>query len=216
MDLDGPIDRLNMALAAGGVGPPRGVGEAEVQEIEEAITPLRLPVQLVQFWERVGVSPQHPLYADTRTFPKHPRFWPAHWQRASGISPEDLEPHGATHTIAELLTTDPSTELRATISGEVVGLAAQRDTRARVSDGTGELDVHCPATITAFGPVVGKHFEFDVIVSPGRRRLPSESVIAARNPDDPVEALVETLSRKNPLGPATAVATAVRSSERRI
>jgi hypothetical protein len=151
----------------------------------------------------------HPFYGDATLLPGDPQRWPEHWQRASGIEPSDLVPHGATHTVAEVLASDAASERRATIVGDVVGLAGQRDTFVRVSDGTATIDVRCPARTTTFGPVIGERFEFDVVVPAGHRATPEESVMHAQNPHDPVERLTEQLSRKNPRRGA-ATATAVR------
>jgi hypothetical protein len=159
---------------------------------------------------RGQVLPPHPVYGETREFPKDPEGWPTHWQRASRIEVDDLRPHGATHTIAEVLASDPASELAATIEAKVIALSGQRDTSVRVSDGTGEMDVLCPAITTALGPSIRSSYEFDIVVPTGHGVAPGEEVIAASDPDDAVQALTEAWSRKYPIGRATAIATAVR------
>lgn len=67
--------------------------------------------------------------------------------------------------------------MRATIVARVVaptGSAAW--TRARVDDGTGLLDVECPAATTIPGPVIDGWFEFDVVVAAGGGQAVAEAV----------------------------------------
>jgi hypothetical protein len=120
-----------------------------------------------------------------------------------------VKPRGATHTIAELLASDPSQALEATIAALVIDLGAWGgNTRVRVSDGTGVMAVNCPTAVTALGPVMRREFEFDVIVPAGERHVPRdpESIEALA---DPVEDISQRLMARYG-DPATAVATAVR------
>lgn len=145
-------------------------------------------------------------------YERDPLLWPVHWQRLSGIHPEDLTPRGATHTIAELLASDPSEPLEATVAARVVDLAGLSEiTRVRVSDGTGTMAINCPTAVTTLGPVMTKEFEFDVIVPAGERRRPGDPD-ALEELEDPVADISQRLMARYG-GPATAVATAVRPLE---
>jgi hypothetical protein len=147
--------------------------------------------------------------ADATSFDREPLAWPPHWQRLSGIEPGDVRPRGATHTIAELLGSDPSQPLHATVSALVVDLAGSAElTRVRVSDGTGVMAINCPSAITALGPGMRRKFEFDVVVPPGTRRLPPDPD-ALEALADPVADISQRLMARYG-GPATAVATAIR------
>lgn len=153
--------------------------------------------------------PPHPRYGNARSVGRAPREWPVHWQRLSGIDSDDLRPHGATHTIAELLASDPRASLEATIAGRVVDLGTfGATTRLRVSDGSGEIAVDCPAAVTALGPGCGLDFEFDVVVPSGPRHAAVD--LATLPPvEDPVRHLSQQLMARYG-GPAAAVATAIR------
>jgi len=161
---------------------------------------------------RAGGS-RHPIYGEATAVPREPINWPAHWQRAAGIEPSDIPERGASLTIAELLASDPASELRATIAGRVLTLAGGADVCVRVSDGTETITVLCPAPVTALGPVVGESFEFDVVVPPGARHRSSEVKVDPRDPDDPVAVLVASLESRSG-GPIGATARAVRPCER--
>ena len=120
-----------------------------------------------------------------------------------------MRPRGASHTIAELLGSDPSRPLHATVAALVVDLASSAElTRVRVSDGTGVMAINCPSAITALGPVITREFEFDLVVPPGTRRLPPDPD-ALEPHADPVKDISRRLMARYG-GPATAVATAVR------
>jgi hypothetical protein len=164
---------------------------------------------------RFDELPPHPVYGRATVFPKEVEAWPVHWQQASGVEPEDIPQRGATHTITELLASDPAHAISATVEGKVISLAGQRDTYVRVTDGTETIDIHCPAAITALGPRLGERYEFDVVVPPGHRRRPPENVIRAKHPDDAVEALTERLSSIYPGGVVAVTASAIRPCQPR-
>lgn len=156
--------------------------------------------------------PPHARYGDASSIARSPRHWPDRWQRLSGIQPDDLKPHGATHTVAELLASNPETRLDATIAGRVVDLGSfGSTTRARVSDGTAEIAINCPAAVTSLGPVCGHEFEFDLVVPPGPRRAAVD--LATLHPvEDPVGHISQQLMARYG-GPAAAVATGIRRIE---
>ena len=90
--------------------------------------------------------------------------WPAAWLAASGIDLRDREPRGATHSIARLVRTSPGTvpgPVR--IAGTVVRLAgAGADLYAAIDDGSGTLEVRCPAGVSPWLPVHRARFELDI------------------------------------------------------
>jgi hypothetical protein len=112
-------------------------------------------------------------YGAQREFDADPRRWPAHWRALSGLP--DSGPRGATTTIADLVAAaDGRDEVRGTVRAQVVHLALVLDgSRAEISDGTGTLDLWCPNAATAYGPVIGRVFEFDVLVR-GRPTAPPD------------------------------------------
>jgi hypothetical protein len=161
---------------------------------------------------RAGGS-DHPLYGGLTAIAREPLQWPAHWQRAAGIEPHDIHARGATHTVAELLASDPATEIRATIAGLVSDLAGfGSDIRVRITDGTETIEILCPAPVTALGPVVGESFEFDVVIPAGARRGSSSAKVDPSDPDDVVAVLAATPQSRYG-GAIGATATAVRPCE---
>jgi hypothetical protein len=94
--------------------------------------------------------------------------WPAAWLAASGVDLRDREPRGATHAIASLVGTAPATvpgPVR--ITGTIVRLAGVGfDYYAVVDDGSGTLEVHCPAG-SPWLPVHGRRFELEVTLVGG-------------------------------------------------
>jgi hypothetical protein len=94
------------------------------------------------------------------------RQWPERWLRSNGLTPEHRRPRGASTTVADLLrdaaSGGPAT---GTVQGRVVSLVGSgRGCRVGVDDGTAVLDLWCPAAVTTYGPVMGREFEFDVLV----------------------------------------------------
>jgi hypothetical protein len=137
--------------------------------------------------------------------------WPAHWQRANGVRPEDLELRGSTHTVAELLATPPGEKVRATVAARVVDLMGSSGfTRVRVDDGTGSMSICCPRETTLFGPGIRRWYEFDVVLA--REQRPREADELAGRIDDRVCPLPAGLAARHG-GPADATATAVRRME---
>lgn len=95
--------------------------------------------------------------------------WPSHWQRSNRIDPADRATRGRTLTIADVHTSDAGTSIDGTIVGRVVSLVGNSDGRlVAVDDGTGSLDVWCPADVCMWGPVLSRSFEFDVVAAGGR------------------------------------------------
>lgn len=81
-------------------------------------------------------------------------------------------PHSVT-TIAALLReaeagASPSGRIQATVAA-VAGSASGQ--RIEVTDGTGRLDLWCPASLCAAGPTIERSFEFHVTVQPGVARV---------------------------------------------
>jgi hypothetical protein len=136
--------------------------------------------------------------------------WPEHWQRASGVRPENLRLRGATHTVSDVVSSPPGAELRATIAARVANLAFGGGwTHVRVDDGTGALNVACPDETTLLGPGVDGWFEFDIVVAPGVRQVPVDPDAAAAGIEDDVERIAAVLMARDG-GPAGAIAEAIR------
>lgn len=200
-ELGGWLDRMTALLVAGEFERRDGpVGEVLV---------LRDPHAALSMNALPAPPPPNPVHGDVTCYERALLKWPLHWQRLSGIEPEDIEPRGATHTVAELLASDPSEPLQATVAARVIDLAGLGSgTYVRVSDGTGVMAISCPTAVTSLGPVMREEFEFDVTVPVGERQRP-------RDPDgleplaDPVEDLSQRFMARYG-GPATAVAIAVR------
>jgi hypothetical protein len=200
-ELSGWLDRITELLVAGAFERREGP--------EGPVLWLRDPDAMLSMSELPAPKTPNPVHGDVTYIGRPPLEWPLHWQRLSGIEPEDVKPRGATHTIAELLASDPSQPLVATIAALVVDLGSfGSGTFVRVSDGTGVMTIGCPLAITTLGPGMRQEYEFDVIVSAGERRTPPDP--GALEPlADPVKDISQRLMARYG-GPPTAVATAVR------
>ncbi|WP_066586657.1 hypothetical protein [Cellulomonas timonensis] len=147
------------------------------------------------------------------------RLWPAHWLAADGVTAHDRYPQGATTTVGTLLLeAGAGAEASGTIQARVVSLVGSGDgARITVDDGTGTLDVWCPAPVCRFGPVIRRAFELDVRVRPYPSEPPELDDAHARIVRDALEhdlggaqeAVVETY-RLAFETPAAAEATAIR------
>lgn len=124
-------------------------------------------------------------YGVRREFAQDLRDWPPHWLESGGAVPADRRPLGADSTIEGL--TARASALRVPVRGRiharVVGLSGSATgRRASIADASGLLDVWCPAGVCAFGPVLGRSFEFEVTVQPvpeaARRSDPEEDLTA--------------------------------------
>lgn len=107
-----------------------------------------------------------------------PAGWPAHWLASAGIDPDSRIPLGATHTVAELVSS--AREGRPAVGrihGEIVRLdGVGRDCVLVIDDGTGQLAVSCPAGTSPWGPIHRQRVELDVTIgphAPGRPPLAS-------------------------------------------
>ena len=115
----------------------------------------------------------HPLYGNGREIGRDPAEWPAHWLESPGIDLGEREPQGVTHTIAELVEASRKGPIRARFAGEVVRLVGSTaGVLAIVTDGTGAIDVWCPAGSSHWGPAMRERFEFEVTVEEPVARLP--------------------------------------------
>lgn len=200
-ELSGWLDRINELVVAGQFDRRAGPNGP--------VLVLTDPHTSVPMSELPAPPTPNPVHGEVTRYERDPLKWPLHWQRLSGIEPEDVKPRGATHTIAELLASDPGQTLEATIAALVVDLGGFAEmTRVRVSDGTAVMAINCPASVTALGPVMRQEFEFDVIVPAGERHVPPDPE-ALEELDDPVNDISRRLMARYG-GPATAVAIAVR------
>jgi hypothetical protein len=195
------LDRMTELILAGEF-ERRDVPAGQVLHLTDPHTSLPLT-------GRPAPPPPNPVHGDVTEYEREPLRWPALWQRLSGIEPEDVLPRGATHTIYELLSSDPALALEATIAARVDDLGGFGDvTRVRVSDGTGTISINCPRAVTMLGPGMRQEYEFDVVVPPGERQRPPD-LDAIEPADDPVEDISQRLMARYG-GPATAVARAIR------
>ena len=106
-----------------------------------------------------------PLFGDPHSIGEDPTTWPAHWLESAGIDLGARAPQGRTRTIAE-----PAAAAAAggSIDGTVVRLiGSSAGSLVTVEDGTGSIDIWCPAGTSPWGPVHGQAFEFDVAVEDG-------------------------------------------------
>lgn len=118
---------------------------------------------------RLTAAQPLPRFGDVRTLDEDVRHWPEHWLLADGLTPETRTPRGATTTVSELVHRAAAASVGATVEGTVrarvtslSGTAAGR--RITIDDGTGVLDVWCPARVCAYGPAIRSEFELDVVV----------------------------------------------------
>lgn len=117
---------------------------------------------------QLAASLPHPVYKERLELPEDVRLWPEHWVRASGLD-DVRELRGATTTIAQLLAAvAEGRDTRGTIHAHVVGLSGTAaGSRATIDDGTGRIDVWCPAAVCGYGPIMNREFEFDLAARPG-------------------------------------------------
>ena len=118
----------------------------------------------------VRLAAAQPLrgFENVRTIDEDILRWPERWLLADGLTPDARALRGATTTIAELMRRAASGSasngtVRATVTS-LAGSGAGR--RITIDDGTGRLDVWCPAAVCAYGPSIRTEFEFDVVVRP--------------------------------------------------
>lgn len=163
-----------------------------------------------EHWVAPSVPGWHPAHGTMLHVGGDILEWPEHWQRVNGLRPQDRRLRGATHTVSEVLVSRPDQALRATIAGHVVSFAGSGAwAHVRIADGTGELDIACPAGTLLLGPRLGRWFEFDVVVAPGVRRAAAAPDAAVAGIEDPVEQVAAVLMARHG-GPAGANAEAIR------
>jgi hypothetical protein len=160
-DLSGWLDRITSLVSAGRFerrdGPEAGP-RLLLKDPHAALAMSQLP----------GPGTPNLVHGDVTTYARHPLTWPLHWRELSGIPPEVVKPRGASHTVAEVFARNPEREFEATVRGRVTSASGSGSTwYVRVADGTGSLRVTCPAPATVLGPVMGREFEFVVVVLGG-------------------------------------------------
>jgi hypothetical protein len=134
-------------------------------ELHDGWAELDHPAVLANRLARLESSGPHPVYGDLRAIPSALESWPAHWLAASGIDLRDREPLGATSTIAELVDAADAGPVRGRIHAEVVRLVGSAaGALVVVDDGSGTLDVWCPAGTSPWGPVHRLRFELEVTI----------------------------------------------------
>ena len=155
----------------------------------------------------------HPVYGLTTHVGRDILDWPEHWQRLTGLTPARILPRGASHTISELMQTDPGSQVHATVVAKVVSLVGgSGGTSVRVHDGTDMLVVHCLRETTLLGPTIDAWFEFDVVLPAGPRALPADpDTVGLDEPDPSLRLEAQFLAQY--AQPAGAIATAVRRTQ---
>lgn len=134
-------------------------------ELHDGWAELDHPAVLANRLARLESSGPHPVYGDLRAIPSALESWPAHWRAASGVDLRSREPLGATSTIAELVDAAGAGPVTGRIHAEVVRLAGSAaGALVVVDDGSGTLDVWCPAGTSPWGPVHRLRFELEVTV----------------------------------------------------
>jgi hypothetical protein len=114
---------------------------------------------------RLDASDPHPVFGDNHAIPMELESWPAHWLVASGVDLGSREPRGATSTIAELGAAAGEEPVTGRIHADVTSLiGSAAGARVVVNDGTGSLEVWCPAGTSPWGPVHRRRFEFEVTI----------------------------------------------------
>ncbi|GLY29130.1 hypothetical protein [Kineosporia sp. NBRC 101731] len=114
-----------------------------------------------------------PVHGRRRTIPGPIRDWPRHWRLPSGLTDQDRQDRqdrqavGADSTIATLMATAARGVRSHGVIHAQIGLSAgtSEGRRLSVHDGTGTLDLWCPAAVSAYldsAPVL----EFEVVVRP--------------------------------------------------
>ena len=123
---------------------------------------------------RLSAAQPLPGFGGQETVDEDVRRWPEHWLLSNGFTPELRREHGATTTVIDLLRQgEAGSEARGTIRGRVVSAAGSAaGSRVGVDDGTGVLDLWCPAAVCTYGPVMRREFEFDVVVWPNPQAGP--------------------------------------------
>jgi len=116
---------------------------------------------------RLTTAQPLPRLGAAREIDEDIRQWPEHWLASNGLTSEVRSPRGATTTVAELLRRSAAGAMSETIRATVTSLAGSAaGSRISVDDGTGVLDVWCPAAVSTYGPAIRRAFEFDVVVQP--------------------------------------------------
>jgi hypothetical protein len=123
---------------------------------------------------RLAAAQPLPSLGDAHEIDEDVRRWPQHWLASNGLTSEVRSPRGASTTVAELLRSAAAgSELSGTIRARVTRLAGSgAGCRVAVDDGTGLLDLWCPAAVCTYGPVIRQEFEFDVVVQPNPAPAP--------------------------------------------
>ncbi|GAA2154500.1 hypothetical protein GCM10009844_40440 [Nocardioides koreensis] len=106
----------------------------------------------------------HPVYGAAAEIGWDPPAWPVHWLASVGPAADEQHARGATTTIAALRASAASTGSAGRVHALVREIWGFSDgTRPTIDDGTGVLDVWCPAAVTMFGPRCDGRYEFDLV-----------------------------------------------------
>lgn len=121
----------------------------------------------------------HPRYGTQASFGPDASAWPDHWLASVGPAAEEQHARGATTTVAQLAASGAATAGR--VHAEVRELwGSAEGVRVVIDDGTGHLDVWCPAAVTMFGPTCPGRFEFDLVTTADAPHAELAEAVAVR------------------------------------
>jgi len=126
-----------------------------------------------QVWQRalagrLAAAGPDPVYGERIDLDQDPRSWPAHWLETSPLAGDRWQ-QGATTTLAGLLAAvGDGGVAEGVVHARVTNLTGTAaGNRVTIDDGTGRVDVWCPAEVCGFGPIIRESFEFDLVVQAG-------------------------------------------------
>jgi hypothetical protein len=168
---------------------------------------------------RLRAAQPLPRLGDASEIDEDVRVWPEHWLASNGLTAEVRAPRGASTTVAALLRgAAAGGVMTGTIRAMVKSLAFSGEgSRVAVDDGTGVLDLWCPAPVCTYGPVMRREFEFDVVVQPDPSAPPDwrpeqreiQDRAFAQDPEGAQSAAMHLFAKAFQT-PAAAEATAIR------
>lgn len=115
--------------------------------------------------ERLRQHP-HPTYGSAVEIGWNPASWPRHWLDSVGPAAKEQHARGATTTLAALAEHGSSPGTAGRVHARVREIwGFPEGLRVTVDDGTGVLDVWCPASATMFGPACDGRYEFELVTT---------------------------------------------------
>lgn len=123
----------------------------------------------------------HPTYGDAAEIGSDPASWPRHWLDSVGPAAKEQHARGVTTTIAALHAAGGASLSTGRVHAVVDELWWSADgIRATIDDGTGTIDVWCPAGVTMFGPACEGRYEFEIVTGTDLPHATQAEVLAVR------------------------------------